>query len=134
MDIITQIKQDPDRNFFISASAGTGKTFTLKEYYMSILNKNKNNPQIVENILAVTFTNKAAAEMRERIMNEIEKKLPKPNTKSDNSKDFYIKLPRLLPSKVIEEATPEHNKFQNIQFIILVTLFVIIIYIIQLNK
>ncbi len=66
--------------------------------------------------------------------NEIEKKLPKPNTKSDNSKDFYIKLPRLLPSKVIEEATPEHNKFQNIQFIILVTLFVIIIYIIQLNK
>jgi len=83
MDIITQIKQDPDRNFFISASAGTGKTFTLKEYYMSILNKNKNNPQIVENILAVTFTNKAAAEMRERIMNEVEKKL------SDRENPFF---------------------------------------------
>lgn len=75
MDIIRQIKEDPDRNYFISASAGTGKTYTLKEYYMSILNKHNNNPQIVENILAVTFTNKAAAEMRERIMSEVDKKL-----------------------------------------------------------
>ena len=65
---------------------------------------------------------------------QIEGKRPKPNTKSDDSKDFYIKLPRLLPSKVIEEATPEHNKFQNIQFIILMVLFFIILYIIQLNK
>jgi len=66
--------------------------------------------------------------------NEIEEKRPKSNNKSDNSKDFYIKLPRLLPSKVIEEATPDYNRFKNIQFIILVTLFAIILYIIQLNK
>jgi len=66
--------------------------------------------------------------------NEIEEKRPKSDTISDNSKDFYIKLPRLLPSKTIEEPPPEYNKLQNIQFIVLIILFVILISIIQLNK
>ncbi len=67
-------------------------------------------------------------------INEIEEKRPNSDTILDNSKDFYIKLPRLLPSKMIEEPPPEYNKLQNVQFIILIILFVIIISIIQLNK
>ncbi len=47
------------------SSAGSGKTFTLvKEYLMLILP----DPQEFRHILAITFTNKAANEMKERVM------------------------------------------------------------------
>lgn len=65
---------------------------------------------------------------------QIEEKRPRSNNKSDNSKDNYIKLPKLLPSKEVEDTSPEYNKFQNIKFILLIILFLVIVYIIQLNK
>ena len=46
------------------ASAGTGKTFTLAAYYVGLLLSGES----YRNILAVTFTNKATAEMKERIL------------------------------------------------------------------
>ncbi len=52
------------------ASAGSGKTFQLTKEYLSILFK---NPAAYKNILAVTFTNKATAEMKGRILNELSK-------------------------------------------------------------
>jgi ATP-dependent exoDNAse (exonuclease V) beta subunit len=58
------------KNFTIyKSSAGSGKTFTLvKEYLALALNDAANPPQAYKHILAVTFTNKAAAEMKERII------------------------------------------------------------------
>ncbi len=47
-----------------SASAGTGKTFTLAAYYVGLLLSGES----YKNILAVTFTNKATEEMKVRIM------------------------------------------------------------------
>ena len=47
-----------------SASAGTGKTFTLSAYYVGLLLSGVD----YRSILAITFTNKATAEMRERIL------------------------------------------------------------------
>lgn len=47
----------------VSASAGSGKTFRLANRYISLLNID--NPS---NIIAITFTNKAANEMKERII------------------------------------------------------------------
>ena len=44
------------------ASAGSGKTFTLALEYIKLLIE---NPGAYRNILAVTFTNKATAEMKE---------------------------------------------------------------------
>ena len=56
---------DLSRNIAVTASAGSGKTSVLVERYVRILDE---NPGLgVENILAITFTNKAAAEMRERV-------------------------------------------------------------------
>lgn len=46
------------------ASAGTGKTFTLAAYYIGLLMSGED----YRSILAITFTNKATAEMSERIL------------------------------------------------------------------
>lgn len=51
--------------FIYKASAGAGKTFSLVVEYISILVE---NPANYAHILAVTFTNKATAEMKNRIM------------------------------------------------------------------
>ena len=57
------------KNFTVyKSSAGSGKTFTLvKEYLALALNDAQYPPQAYKHILAITFTNKAAAEMKERI-------------------------------------------------------------------
>ncbi|MDR0395462.1 MAG: UvrD-helicase domain-containing protein [Tannerella sp.] len=51
-----------------SASAGTGKTHTLTGEYLSLLFKGREQ---YRHILAVTFTNKATAEMKGRIVDEL---------------------------------------------------------------
>ena len=50
------------------ASAGSGKTFTLAVEYIKLLIL---NPKAYRQILAVTFTNKATAEMKERILSQL---------------------------------------------------------------
>src|SRR3954469_20458755 len=57
------------KNFTVyKSSAGSGKTFTLvKEYLALALTDTQYPPQAYKHILAITFTNKAAAEMKERI-------------------------------------------------------------------
>ena len=50
------------------ASAGSGKTFTLAVEYIKHLIL---NPSAYRQILAVTFTNKATAEMKERILQQL---------------------------------------------------------------
>lgn len=69
-----------DRSLVVSAGAGTGKTFVLVNKYINLLetfgqNKAGSKDQLsVLQILALTFTDKAAAEMKERIRSEIEKR------------------------------------------------------------
>ena len=50
------------------ASAGSGKTFTLAASYITLLAQ---NPESYRHILAVTFTNKATGEMKERILSQL---------------------------------------------------------------
>lgn len=50
------------------ASAGSGKTFTLAAEYIKLL---VSNPTAYRHILAVTFTKKATAEMKERILSQL---------------------------------------------------------------
>jgi ATP-dependent exoDNAse (exonuclease V) beta subunit len=53
-----------------NASAGSGKTFTLVKEYLKIL-LISDNPYKFQQILAVTFTNKAAGEMKERVIENL---------------------------------------------------------------
>lgn len=50
------------------ASAGSGKTYTISREYIGLLFE---NPDKFRHILAVTFTNKATAEMKGRILKEL---------------------------------------------------------------
>ncbi|WP_340156270.1 UvrD-helicase domain-containing protein [uncultured Winogradskyella sp.] len=54
-----------------NASAGSGKTFTLAKAYLKILIQSKSYDQF-KSILAITFTNKAVGEMKERIINMLQ--------------------------------------------------------------
>lgn len=59
------------KNFkVIRASAGTGKTYTLVKEYLQLALKNGTN-WYYKHILAITFTNAAAAEMKERILKNL---------------------------------------------------------------
>jgi len=60
-----QISKTPFQVY--NASAGSGKTFTLVKEYLKILLKSSDKFRF-QHILAITFTNKAAAEMKIRII------------------------------------------------------------------
>ncbi|HBY69724.1 MAG TPA: exonuclease V subunit beta, partial [Flavobacteriaceae bacterium] len=53
-----------------NAAAGSGKTFTLVKEYLSRLLLSKNEGSY-KNLLAITFTNKAVAEMKQRIVSNL---------------------------------------------------------------
>src|SRR5215471_10307209 len=59
-----QVAVDPSQNVVLEASAGTGKTRVLVERYVNLLLAGVEP----ERILAITFTRKAATEMRQRII------------------------------------------------------------------
>lgn len=52
----------------INASAGSGKTYTLVQRVLMICLENSYQKDAIRHILALTFTNKAANEMKERIL------------------------------------------------------------------
>lgn len=62
------------RNILVSAAAGSGKTAVLVERIIQMV-CNEAHPVDIDKLLIVTFTNAAAAEMRERISQGIAKQL-----------------------------------------------------------
>ncbi len=63
-----------NRNLLVSAAAGSGKTAVLVERIVQKV-LDRQHPTDIDRMLVVTFTKAAAAEMRERISQAIEKKL-----------------------------------------------------------
>lgn len=77
----------------MKASAGSGKTYSLARTYISLLLKNKDR-YAYRHILAVTFTNKATDEMKNRILKELHVLSITPEV-SPYLKDF---VPSIFPS------------------------------------
>ena len=63
--------QQPSTFQVYNASAGSGKTFTLVKEYLKILLKSEDVFRF-QKILAITFTNKAASEMKARVLENLQ--------------------------------------------------------------
>ena len=63
-----------NRNLLVSAAAGSGKTAVLVERIIRMISEG-DRPLDIDQLLVMTFTNAAAAEMRERIGAAVEQKL-----------------------------------------------------------
>ena len=64
------------KNLLVSAAAGSGKTAVLVERIISMITR-KEDPVSIDELLVVTFTEAAAAEMKERIRLAIEERILK---------------------------------------------------------
>ncbi|MCD8400273.1 UvrD-helicase domain-containing protein [Tenacibaculum finnmarkense] len=63
--------KNPSNFQVYNASAGSGKTFTLVKEYLKVL-LNSEDIFRFQKILAITFTNKAAGEMKERVLENLQ--------------------------------------------------------------
>ena len=87
------MQPEATNNFLdLKASAGSGKTYRLVEEYLRIALGN-NDPGYYRHILAITFTNKAADEMKERIVSSLRLLAAYPNFSSEQEKEAYAKTP-----------------------------------------
>lgn len=69
-----QVMESRNKNLLVSAAAGSGKTAVLVERIIRLVT-DPDHPVDIDKLLVMTFTNAAAAEMRERIHEAIEKRL-----------------------------------------------------------
>ena len=103
---VQRMALDSQRNIAVTASAGAGKTATLVERYIELL---RQHPEIgVRQVLAITFTQKAAAEMRERIDRRLADAL-------DDSTELAEVLPKSELAEVQDLPAPERQRLRQIR-------------------
>jgi ATP-dependent exoDNAse (exonuclease V) beta subunit len=78
----------------ISASAGSGKTYTLTQRYVQFLLSERVPDNGLQNILAVTFTNNAAKEMKARILAWLKELALDPASPKMEETLWLVSLPR----------------------------------------
>ncbi|MCI6888470.1 MAG: UvrD-helicase domain-containing protein, partial [Lachnospiraceae bacterium] len=85
----TQVMESRGTNLLVSAAAGSGKTAVLVERIIRMVTEGE-HPLDIDRLLVMTFTNAAAAEMRERISAAIEQKL------QENPSDEHLQIQAAL--------------------------------------
>ncbi|HKO44104.1 MAG TPA: UvrD-helicase domain-containing protein [Pyrinomonadaceae bacterium] len=85
-----------DRHISVTAGPGAGKTTVLVERYLHILREKK--PSSIDQIVAITFTNRAANEMRERLRKALDTLLA---TATGPERARWMRYKRTLDGAVI---------------------------------
>ncbi len=82
-----------DESLLITAGAGSGKTRVLVEKYVNVFEEyyEANQPLRIDQVVAITFTEKAAREMKERVMERLSDAL------SQGKKEPYLRIKREMP-------------------------------------
>ncbi len=96
IDISDVTAIDLTRHGFIEASAGTGKTYTLEHLVLRLLTEPPTGQEAltIEQILVVTFTEKAAGELKQRIQEKLAAELVKEPPGSDRGRRLRDNLAR----------------------------------------
>ncbi len=87
---------DPSNNVVLEASAGTGKTTVLVSRYVNLLRAGVDP----SNILAITFTRQAAAEMRDRIIRQLRRSAGGPPADRDRWRGLRDRLGDIAVSTI----------------------------------
>src|SRR4030067_2137239 len=89
-----KIVEELDRTFFVEAGAGSGKTKSLVDRMVALLKAGKCK---IGEIAAVTFTRKAAAELRGRFQVELERAVADPGIAAPERERLGARRPRRAP-------------------------------------
>jgi len=90
MTMLTHAQQKAlrlDKNISVTAGAGSGKTRILVERFLTIV---KERPWLTRHTVAITFTEKAAGEMQERIALEVNARIQ--NAPSISERNNYLQI------------------------------------------
>ena len=96
------------RHCLIEASAGAGKTYTIERLMVNML-LNAEDDVSLDNILLVTFTEKAAGEMRARVRNNLQDTIRVLESDGKTDSAAYKKLKGELQSFQKAEITTIHS-------------------------
>ena len=86
-----------------SSSAGSGKTFTLTKAYLKLILQSE-SPLYFQHILAMTFTNDAAEEMKNRILKELKALILSAESPTEMLKQILLETPGLDVETVQKRA------------------------------
>lgn len=87
-----QLALDASKSFIVQAPAGSGKTELLIQRFLTLLTQVK----APEEILAITFTKKAANEMRSRVIKALKNALNEPEPESAHAKQTWLLAKKVL--------------------------------------
>lgn len=109
------MKESKSRIVSVQASAGSGKTYSLAKRYLHLILKNSKDeeyPVSLKNVIAVTFANKAAVEMKTRVLDYLKRAALSMDTEGilDGS-GLSAKESARRSRKILEEILGNYDSF-----------------------
>ncbi len=93
----TSIREDLDRTLIVEAAAGTGKTTELVQRVVAVVASGRGT---LSSIVAVTFTEKAAGEMKLRLRTELDRALAQPERSPEERARIRVSLSELEAARI----------------------------------